>query len=531
MNIYNCILLSDSSEKTAFLDAFFAQETVTAKVVFSSSVDEDPEELCFLYHPDIVILDVEKEHKDIVQLINGFLSVAANIRVITFTDYSRFSFDSSINHLESIQFLPRPVSYASLRDCIAQVTHELDVLRERDFSPAALTSLLNDYIPIIRQHYLSMLLRQPVAETENVLQKFETLKIDCPGPNYTVIVAEILASGHIENFEAINFLLRTNIKSAITAKGYQCYIFFDSDFKINCLVGSSEKQVCDDLETILADVKNQFDKMASLQFVAGIGRTVNPATEISHSFKDAETALALAVEIEGIVLFQNISAVQKKEITFDHMVDHILWLYAAKQTDAFQKEVADKLREIKTTQELDTLKRFVVSYIIRGVSTSSQWQTNLLDYPLIPYVLSRVYTATDLQTVESCAQEFTNLLVSFWQNYKSQEDRLVEQAVSFINENIANPSLDLELVSSRIGISKSYFCRLFHRITNQKFSNFIRVQRVEKAKVLLTQTNLKTYEISELAGFTSPKYFGAVFKQITGLTPSEYQKSVLPKVL
>ena len=65
---------------------------------------------------------------------------------------------------------------------------------------------------------------------------------------------------------------------------------------------------------------------------------------------------------------------------------------------------------------------------------------------------------------------------------------------------------------------------MFHKITNQNFSSYVRNRRVERAKELLTSSAMKTYEIAGAVGFTTPKYFSSVFKQVTGVTPSEYQR-------
>ena len=114
MNAHNCILLSDDREKLNFWDSYFAREAALPNVVFSSCAEEDPEELCLLYHPDIVILDVETSHDDLVAAINRYLSCSSDVRVIAFTNYTQFSFDSSFLHLQRTHFLPRPVSPAAM---------------------------------------------------------------------------------------------------------------------------------------------------------------------------------------------------------------------------------------------------------------------------------------------------------------------------------------------------------------------------------------------------------------------------------
>ena len=49
---------------------------------------------------------------------------------------------------------------------------------------------------------------------------------------------------------------------------------------------------------------------------------------------------------------------------------------------------------------------------------------------------------------------------------------------------------------------------------------------MEKAKILLEQGNLKTYEIAEAVGFSDAHYFSVAFKKTVGKTPTEYAREV-----
>ena len=58
------------------------------------------------------------------------------------------------------------------------------------------------------------------------------------------------------------------------------------------------------------------------------------------------------------------------------------------------------------------------------------------------------------------------------------------------------------------------------------FSNYVKNYRISKAKELLVGTNLKLYEVAEKVGYSDPKYFSRIFKEITGQLPTEYRRSV-----
>ena len=84
----------------------------------------------------------------------------------------------------------------------------------------------------------------------------------------------------------------------------------------------------------------------------------------------------------------------------------------------------------------------------------------------------------------------------------------------------------LDDISRKLDMTPEYLGTLFHRETGITFSTYVKTYRISKAKELLVGTNLKLYEISEKVGYSDPKYFSRIFKEITGQLPTEYRRSV-----
>ena len=108
-----------------------------------------------------------------------------------------------------------------------------------------------------------------------------------------------------------------------------------------------------------------------------------------------------------------------------------------------------------------------------------------------------------------------------------ESNHLMRLAKAYISEHLGDENLCLESVSEHIGLSRIYFCKLFHQMEGTSFSSYLKQERIEKAKNLLLTTNLKVFEISCAVGFSQAKYFGYVFKQAVGLTPVEFQRQGL----
>ena len=108
----------------------------------------------------------------------------------------------------------------------------------------------------------------------------------------------------------------------------------------------------------------------------------------------------------------------------------------------------------------------------------------------------------------------------------NETNHLLRTAKEYVRDHLADETLNLERVSNHVGLSRVYFCKLFHQLEGISFNAYLKKMRIEKAKQLLMTTNLKIFEISSDVGFSHAKYFGQVFKQEVGQTPAQYQKMI-----
>ncbi len=79
-------------------------------------------------------------------------------------------------------------------------------------------------------------------------------------------------------------------------------------------------------------------------------------------------------------------------------------------------------------------------------------------------------------------------------------------------------------ISQSVNLSKSYFSTCFRDITRMTFTQFLQHISVYAARDMLLQTNYPVYIVAEKCGFADQRYFSKMFKEQTGLLPSEYRQ-------
>lgn len=102
-------------------------------------------------------------------------------------------------------------------------------------------------------------------------------------------------------------------------------------------------------------------------------------------------------------------------------------------------------------------------------------------------------------------------------NYPPQ----IERVIGYINKNYTS-DISLEKCAEITGISYTYLSREFKRATGMRFVEYLNRQRLNKAKSLLIREDIPVKKVAELSGFRNYNYFFKVFKEIEGVTPSEF---------
>jgi AraC-like DNA-binding protein len=104
----------------------------------------------------------------------------------------------------------------------------------------------------------------------------------------------------------------------------------------------------------------------------------------------------------------------------------------------------------------------------------------------------------------------------------NSEPLVIAKAKQFIREHYAEV-LSLGLVSKVVNTSRYYLCKRFREVTGVTFTEFVSRTRIEKAKNLLLNPNLRVSEIAYEIGFQSLNHFNRMFKKIEGQSPTEYR--------
>ena len=102
---------------------------------------------------------------------------------------------------------------------------------------------------------------------------------------------------------------------------------------------------------------------------------------------------------------------------------------------------------------------------------------------------------------------------------------LIDKINQLIDENLDNQSFSSDTICKELGLSRSQLFRLVKDSSDLSISLYIRQRKLQKAKELLVNSELKISEITYAVGIDFPQSFSKYFTETYGVSPTEYRKN------
>jgi len=164
------------------------------------------------------------------------------------------------------------------------------------------------------------------------------------------------------------------------------------------------------------------------------------------------------------------------------------------------EEVAIALKQLNVATDLETLKK--------------AWLKSR-------YVPVKQYQGA-VQLLAHFAEQLGQLSNQLTLKQSQMEPPSITRAKEFIARHLSE-DISLDNVAQSAHMSRFYFCKMFRKHTGLNFTDYVSRLRIERAKELLMNPNLRVSEIAYEIGFQSLTHFNRVFRRLVGRAPTEFR--------
>lgn len=260
------------------------------------------------------------------------------------------------------------------------------------------------------------------------------------------------------------------------------------------------------------------------------GETVHCITDIHRSYLEAnEAARHKYAEDSGVIEYTDIK--DKSLYVFDISSDYVNKLMMQVEEGnkaAYSQTIDDMFRLFRTQRFAPRAVTGTLSRCITGMAgVVKEMEGSIDEIRRLKGLAERDYSNWSL----SLLKEHFQLAIMEAERYiaelrKEQSKGDIKQIKKYIDSHYCE-NISLKSIAAHFYMNPVYLGRLFRKYYGLYFNDYVLKLRVQEAKKLLRQTDLKMYEISAKVGFQNADYFTTQFEKLEKVSPTEYRNRLI----
>lgn len=496
-------------------------------------------EIALKEKPDIVITDIRMPELSGIDLMKKLNENSIFSKMIVVSGYDDFEYAQGALRMGAINYLLKPVDEEELLDSVKRCVEELKKEKNKETvfdKQSAASEMLMEHI------YEDLIFETSEKRTEELLQKLSRKEIGFPFQSAAVVNMQVREHTFFVNDKVKSDMwsvyqwLRRNLQEDC----YECqYLYMRGGQIVLLLFGDDpEAKFMERVENWVQLILEALQKELNISLFMAAGDVTDDFSGIHRSYEMAQKKIKeKRAEEKRILALRNQETEQELNTRFDDVYGEYDFKLLIKEIRNGDSEKAQtELQAIlqsssRRLQSADMMKLqlFYMNFINRIAGAclpECEAYADELAMQCMTVMRELIYIGSDTIVTEmwDCLRKFVEKLVEVYQeNNGKRKHWMIDQVLQYVEENY-NTALSTRDIAGRFFMNTSYFSKLFHEQMGCTFSNYLINVRVEKAKMMLTQTNMKLYDIAEAVGYTNVQYFSTIFKEKEGLTPSAFRQ-------
>ena len=453
--------------------------------------------------PDIVLVDVKMPGMSGIDLIRQAKKEEFEGEFIILTGYSEFEFAKSAVSLGVRAYLLKPIEEDELLQNIIAIKAELDDKKDMD-----------NYYSLSELKARKDVLRNLLVYTEDKEELHKDIKLYGMDYQYQSFCAVIISKEeeYIDENPAMNY---EKLEVLLKDLDYIDKIMLDNKLVL-IGKGSTYRSLFEKLQRNNDRIKRRYgDRL----FIA-IGHDVAHLEDIHFSYETAK----LLSEYKFLFKSQSIICID----IFQDGIDDI---------DVSARQLC-QLIEIGDLEEIETTLLNVKDYYKANLMKETEIKVLIIQKMLLihnrleqkykekksvfPDFKMLVEDIKKSDNLEDLMDKITVFSTQLAEEIGVSSDHVIKRIVVYMNRNY-DQDLKLENIGKMFNYNSAYLGKIFKKEIGEGFNDVLNSIRIDNAKRLLNDTDLKVYQVSEAVGYNNIDYFYLKFKKYVGVSPKEFK--------
>jgi two-component system, response regulator YesN len=513
-------------------------EKIALTVVGDAANGKEALELFHRLKPDIVITDIKMPVMDGIELIQKIRAVNTETKIVILSCYEDFSYAREAVRFGAAEYLIKSdMMPADFEQILLRLKDSLIHERVQQENFAEIQGKMQETESIIKEKFLWDLSLGVIAQPERFQDTLQRLGIDYLQQNLILFEVGIdyfekVTSEYSENqkkelMQSLDDGIREAISGSPECRGE---IYPGNSGELNVILTIRElykgKNAVQTAQSIARRVVQEVEAKLGQSITIGlsdcfneIGRLKQAYSETRHAYQYKRFFGCGRVICYSDTVTVEVGKQQSIRANIKELQDDVYLLDSGK-TQAFLDQLFRQMEQNRDYEEINLIALELVLtlsniYVDVCDNNEDMSQKKKEYYQQIQYL----ETVADIKNWFKAA--YSQLIDDIRAVY-NQDRNVIAKAVHFINIHY-HQDISLTDVSEYVHLSKNYFTHLFKKEAGESFVEYLTKLRMEKAKLLLQNSDLRTAEVGEAVGVFDSHYFSKVFKRNTGLSPTEFK--------
>lgn len=496
-----------------------------------------------LLNPHILLTDIKMPKMDGIDLIKAVRERYHHIKIIVLSCHNDFEFVRQAMKLGASDYILKlSMEPEQILEVMKGLKNQLDKSSDKENEAYLLKKNIDSNMDVIKQKFFKKIIDGNYPDMEDVYREANSLNIRFKEGNYLILITKICSymnkNGETRLEPELLKQSVLNIMGEVIGSGNFFGDVYAEDSGSFVTVLITGKDICNTgpIKEELFKMVNHMHELIETYLNIHVFSGINDSFAMNLKEMNYAWHKALAA-CEDRFYHSKSAIIFSSEINYYNKIRNYYGLILQNELPAALKigemERAKVLLENifnrlisehdVSPQEVKLLSRQILNTIMQIVVTLNLSDENgdKIDFYSRSMELDSIDNIFKLREwFEDCLDEYQ---YGYYRLQKGIYTEKIEKLKQYVRENY-NSGIPLEFAAGFLNVGKNYFCSIFKKEEGRTFYDYLIDMRLEKAKELLRNTNLKIYEIAESVGYTNFNYFTTLFKKVIGVSPNEYRK-------
>lgn len=502
-------------------------------VVGTAQSGEQAIEVIERKRPHVVLTDIRMKQMSGLMMMEEVQKRGISCLFIVLSAYRDFEYAQAACSLGAFAYLLKPIEeeklYETMKTAYRTCKEQIEQEEKQESWKKLMQEDSTSFLQVVVQRYLQNAIPYEKVEEVFAMVQYVVEKEE----RFITICSDLDISYKIINkldYEAKRYSFNQYLGETIS-QHYFCWKFENQDNHYIFVVKIRDNAAVKALKRILEDTKAK----QNIPVIAAISKPYKGIAGMKKSYEEAlgMYELASVAKIEAFADENDVEEIEAEE--------GVPELYMEEEESLFVNAVRkNDLKELKQAfvhfiyvlpkdevMQLQYLHKMMlqIEFMVRdSYGMSGEIETMLLDYYSNLQKLDAVRAVDVSYKILGCMIEERKKCVENKETNSFSE--YMSEAIAYIDAHLGDEDLSVVSVANHVYLNPVYFGRVFKQTFQQTFKQYLLSKRMERAKKLIRKGNDSIAEICDKVGISNPSYFSHLFKQYTGVLPSEYKKEM-----